>query len=176
MIFATALVGVTTSGVAAQEAAANASAGADVATPEPEAPEQVSSTLKMHDARYDADRGAVVVVLEASEAQAVTVAGLTAMRERGEIPTRSVALKPGERVTVTVPTEKVNGWVGVSISTPDVLFGVPIEVEGSLIGGPWSSQDAQIAGAAGLLSGLMLVTGLAWRRVSNTSKDAERLL
>lgn len=46
----------------------------------------------------------------------------------------------------------------------------------SLIAGPWDSRDAQITGAAGLLSGLFVTFGFAWRRSSPNVQQPERKL
>lgn len=47
---------------------------------------------------------------------------------------------------------------------------------GSLVSGPWDSTDAQITGAAGLLSGLFVTFLFAWRRSSPSAQDPERKL
>lgn len=43
-----------------------------------------------------------------------------------------------------------------------------------LIAGPWDSTDAQITGAAGLLSGLFVTFAFAWRRSSPAAQDPEK--
>ncbi|WP_336327877.1 hypothetical protein [Halovenus sp. HT40] len=45
-----------------------------------------------------------------------------------------------------------------------------------LISGPWDSTDAQITGAAGLLSGLFVTFAFAWRRSSPAAQDPEKKL
>lgn len=47
---------------------------------------------------------------------------------------------------------------------------------GGLVSGPWDSRDAQITGAAGLLSGLFVTFVFAWRRSSPSAQDPERKL
>lgn len=90
----------------------------------------------------------VQLELYSTEIQHVTVTDAGAIQQRGPINQESYRLLPDRRTDVVISATEVDGFVGVTVATSEVLYGVPLE-EGStpfLPGSP-RSVDPAIAGA-----------------------------
>lgn len=92
----------------------------------------------------------------------------------GDIPQTQVRLREGHNV-VEWQVGEYDGFAGVSISTDHTLYAVPLEEESTLIGGPWSHQDAQLTAlAAGVSIGLVSII-VVFRRIIGKDEQPERI-
>ncbi|MHB9287406.1 hypothetical protein ACKVMT_10265 [Halobacteriales archaeon Cl-PHB] len=158
----------------APAAAANATTPATT-SPTPEAGERIDSGLVLLDATYDEDTETIVATFRATEPTAVTIADAGAFQEGGTIATTTAIVQPGSPQQLRVSATKVRGFVGISVSTDDVLYAVPIEVDGALIGGPWTAQDAQISAIAAALCVSLFTVVMAIRRLTGHADEGERI-
>jgi len=155
--------------------AAGQSGSENETTPQ-EIEEQIDSNTVLLDAGLETDTGMAWVTIRSDRAQAITVTDAGAFMEGGEVPQRTVAVSAGERTTIKVPATQVNGYAGVSITTDNTLYAVPLEVQTSMFSGDASWGTAQVAGAAGFVGGLFSVVALAWYRVRGGRQEVHHVV
>jgi hypothetical protein len=74
-----------------------------------------------------------------------------------------------------MPVTQQNGFAGVSISTGDVLYAVPIESTSSLLEPPITGSDVQASAAGGAFSVSIAVLFITWRAVTGKDDSPERV-
>jgi hypothetical protein len=111
-------------------------------TPAPNASqsgERVDGGLTLLSSSYDADAGTATLQFRASEHTSVTLVDAGAFQEGGVLNDRTMILEPGEH-TVEFPVTEVDGMVGVSITTDEVVYAEPIVVDGGGLDTPVEMQ------------------------------------
>ncbi|ACV10985.1 conserved hypothetical protein [Halorhabdus utahensis DSM 12940] len=88
--------------------------------------ERIDSQTVLLDTGYNAQTGMASVTIRSETLQQITITDAGGFWQGGEIARRSVMVKPGETTTLKVPVTEVRGFVGVSIGTPNTLYGAPI--------------------------------------------------
>jgi hypothetical protein len=74
-----------------------------------------------------------------------------------------------------MPVTQQNGFAGVSISTGDVVYAVPLESTSSLLEPPVTSSDVQAAAGGGAFSVSVAVLFITWRAVTGRDSEPERV-
>jgi membrane protein implicated in regulation of membrane protease activity len=138
--------------------------------------ERIDQNTIITDKEYNADTGRVTISLYSEKGQQISISDAGALFQGKEIDTATVFARQDDHVNLTVSATEVRRQVAVSIRTDETHRGLLVEKESYLIQGPWSSTDAQITGAAGLLAGLSVVTAFAFRRTSRRTQEPERKL
>ena len=136
-----------------------------------ECTEQITSDLAICSASVDGN----VVVLELASERYQRITLTEAMRQTGELSRRTVGVQEGRNTVRLELSQETGGDIGVTIDTGDVLYGKIIERESALIGGPWSSSDAQAAGLGGALSVSVTTLWLVIRRLRGRDSSPERV-
>lgn len=97
-------------------------------TPAGNAPEtvRIDSQTTLLDSGFNSETGMAYVKIRSDTLQQITITDAGAFLQGGEIPRRSVMVKPGETTTIKIPATKVRGFVAVSVATPETLYAVPI--------------------------------------------------
>ena len=91
-------------------------------------------------------------------------------------------LRPGEETTLSVDLasdEHALLYTEESMTSDEFSRerAVVLEFDESyLFYGPWSAQDAQLTGIAGLAAGLFMTVAIAFRKISSSPDKAERVL
>lgn len=155
---------------AAQEASSPVNATADDNCPDPEAIDRVTTLC---DTDLEDDNAHLTFHSEVN--QSVTLSDAGAFLEGGEVRQRTVELTAGETTTVRFPVTTVRGESGVSIDTTRSLYAVPLSQSRTLLGGPWTAEDAQAAGAGAALSVSVVVIALVIRRKRGADQEVVRL-
>ena len=94
-----------------------------------------------------------------------------------DIAFETVTLRPDERTNWTV--NLVDDSDAILYTQESLNQGRALKLSNGnnwLITGPWDSTDAQLTGIAGLLAGLGVTAGLAYRRVRTDFDEPERIL
>lgn len=170
MLIATALVAGT---VAAQD---GGNATVDVASTEEQPcqePEAIDSTLVLCSADLDGDTA--VLVFKSDKMQRVVLTDSGAFMQGGEVPQQRVILREGEMNTVRFQVTQVDGFAGVSVTTNEVLYAVPLEASVTLVGPPWSAGDVQIAAATSAASIGTVSVVLVFFAVTGRRESPERI-
>ncbi|MFA9516333.1 hypothetical protein ACERIT_03805 [Halopenitus sp. H-Gu1] len=97
------------------------------------------------------------------------------MQQTGELSRQQFLLTDGRNTVRLRLSQEADGDIGVTIDTGDVLYGKVIEHDSALIGGPWSSSDAQAAGIGGALSVSITTIWLVIRRLRGRDMSPERV-
>lgn len=170
MLIATALVAGT---VTAQDAG-NATVDVGSAEDDPcQEPEAIDSTLVLCSAELDGDTA--VLVFKSDKMQRVLLTDSGAFMEGGEVPQQRVILREGEPNTVRFKVTQVDGFAGVSVTTSEVLYAVPLDDSITLIGPPWSAGDVQIAAATSAASIGSVSVVLVFYAVTGRRESPERV-
>lgn len=90
--------------------------------------ERVDGGLVLLESSYENSTGQVSLTFEASEPTAVTLVDAGGFQEGGVLHQRHFIVDPGES-TYQFPVTKIDGWVGVSITTDEVVYAEPIRVD-----------------------------------------------
>lgn len=138
-----------------------------------EAPETIDRHTSLCHVYTESD-GRAVLIIESERTQRVTITDSASFMSGGEIPRKRVTLREGTN-TVRFPVTVHRGFAGVSIDTGGVLFGVPVESRTTLIGGPWTYADAQIAALGGASSVALVSVVLVMRRIRGKNTEPERI-
>lgn len=134
----------------------------------------IGDSLLLHDYHIDGDR--VRLEVEAVD-RPVTVSIIDggALMSGGQVrPTEHRAL-PDRRTEIVVEATTVDGTAFLSVEAGGAIQGIPIESSEPLIGGPWSSSDAQAVGFGTALSVSMLIGIVVARRVRGRDQEPERV-
>jgi hypothetical protein len=176
LLIAVVVVASLSGAVAAQDApnatAENTTAENTTATEPPETcSREITPTLRLCSAEYV--NGQAVLVLDSSIRDRVTVTEAVSLTEPREL--RRDSFVVDGKTEIRMPVTPSNGRVGVTIDDGTTLYGVPLEQESTLIGGPFTSSDAQAA-AFGGGTGVALVTlFLVAKVVFGRNDEPERL-
>ncbi|QLH83421.1 hypothetical protein [Halosimplex pelagicum] len=129
----------------AAQSANNSTSGSGVDLPE-QTGTQIQDGLTLLSSSYNQEQGTVTLTFRSDSAVAVTLADAGAFMQEGEINRRAIVVNGKTKVEFAV-TEQ-NGFVGVSISTDETLYGHPIKVGSTdfVPGGP-SPEDTWLAGS-----------------------------
>lgn len=161
--------------VVAQEGAANETVQA--------AANQTGDDLDGCDVRIDSDTricessfedGHSELVIYSNTTQRITVADMGSFVQGGEVPRKRVRLQEG-RNRVTLPGVKSRGRAGVSIDTGGTLYSHIIDTRFTLIGGPYSYRDVQVAALSGAAAVALIVVIKALRYLTGRTHDPERI-
>jgi len=118
--------------------------------------------------------GQSATVIHSNVTQSIEIADMGSFAQGGEVPTKTVTLQEG-RNRVTLPGVKSRGRAGVTIRTDRVLYAHQIETRFTLIGGPYSYRDVQIAGASGALAVALIVVIQSIRYLTGRTAEPERI-
>lgn len=139
--------------------------------------ERIDANTVLVESGYDPDTGMASVTIRSDTLQQIVVTDAGAFMEGGEIARREAMVKPGETTTIKIPATETRGFVGVSISTPQTLYAVPLEVgTGSIFDGEASWGTVRLAGAAGFFGGLIAVVGLAYYRKRGGRREVDQVV
>jgi len=141
--------------------------------------ERIGPNTLLISSSYDEQNGTASVVIESERPQTITVSDAGAFSKGGEIPRRITVFGSGERRTIELPATKINGKIGLAISTDETLYAEVISVaepDDSLFQGRPTWQDMQVAGLSGFVGGLLIVSLVAWHRVKSDQGEVERVL
>lgn len=108
---------------------------------------------------------------------AVTLIDAGAFRQGGQLPTKTQVIKG--TVTIEMPVTRQGSFVGVTIVAGNTRYAVPYRItkpDSNLFHGDPTWGDAQLAGLSGFAGGLLVVAGVAWRRVTKEEGTVERVL
>jgi len=122
------------------------------------------------------DDGTTVLQIESDIPQLITITDAGSLYEGGTIPREQTHVDPGDTAVIRIPSNEVDGQVGVAIDTKNDFVGVILNTDDALIGGPWTKNDVRLSAIAGLLGGLLIVGTVAYRRVHGSNHDQERVL
>ena len=158
---------------AAQEVSGNVSVD-DGESTDPAAT-QIDESMLLHDSGYNDETGLAYVVVENTGETpiGVTVTDAGSFMEGGEIPQTTKTILPDRKTRVEVPATNVDGFVGVSVATPNTLYAVPLEVDTQIFGSAAQWEYVQIAGVIGFLAGFVgiLLVGYTTKRGGRTEVD-----
>ena len=160
--------------VAAQSVSGNVSVGDS--QPEEPAATQIDESTLLHDSGYDDDTGMAWVVVEVRDVpQGITVTDAGSFMEGGEVPRTTKTVLPDGKTRIEVPATVVDGFVGVSITTDDTLYALPLEQDTQIFGAAAQWEYVQITGVIGFLAGFVgiFVSGYATKRGGKV--DVERI-
>jgi hypothetical protein len=118
--------------------------------------------------------GEVILEFRTDRPETITVTDAGGMMHGGEILRKDFLIR-GDRSTVRMPVTKANGFVGVTIDTGRVLYGVPVETSSSLIGGPWDYSDTQAAALGGGIGSAVVVLLLTLKTIYGRESGIERV-
>ena len=119
--------------------------------------------------------GHVVIDLYSDRTQIVTLTDAGGIMQGGEINRETRPLRAEGITTVRFRATSHDGFVGVSIDTGRVLYGVPVETRSAMFGGPWTSSDAQAAALGAGVSVSFAVLLLVFRASRGKSQEPERV-
>ncbi len=141
--------------------------------------ERIQEGLVLVDAEYDPGEngtGTATVTLRVETPVAVTLADAGKFQQGGEIQTRTDALGVGTHTLRLPVTETESGAVGVTVSTPETLYAVPIQESDRdpLFGGTPGWGTVRIAGIGSGLGVLFALGGEAYRRRSGGRKEVRQ--
>ncbi|WP_135365887.1 hypothetical protein [Halosimplex halophilum] len=131
--------------VAVAQSANGTQSGSGVQMPQ-QSGTQIQDGLVLLSSSYNSDAGTVTLVFRSERPTSVTLADAGAFMQEGEINRRTEVMDGKTKVEFAV-TES-NGFVGVSISTQETLYGHPIKIGSNdfVPGGP-SPEDTWLAGS-----------------------------
>jgi len=136
-------------------------------------PRAIDSQTVICDVSLDGD--VAVLVLRSDKLQRVTIVDAGGLMQEGEINRGRVTLRPDEPNTVRFPITRHNGFAGVTIDTGEVLYGLPIEDNTALIGGPWTREDVTVGSLSGAASVALMSIVIVVRTVTGKVDDPERI-
>lgn len=148
--------------------------GADLSlSGECEAPEPIDRNTALCSAEID--DGVAEIVVKSDSLQRVQLTDAGAFMKGGVVPQTKVTLRPDEVQTIRWAVTEHRGFAGVSLETRNVLYAVPLDEPTTLIGGPWSAGDVQIAALSGAASVSLMSIVLVFRAVTGRSESPKRL-
>jgi len=118
--------------------------------------------------------GSAVLTLQSGTNQRITFTDAGAFVAGGVVETQTRTVTEG-RSEIVMPVTQQNGFAGVSISTDNVVYAVPLESSSSMLEPPVTSSDVQ-AGAAGAATSVSIsVLFITWRAVTGRDDSPERV-
>ena len=123
----------------------------------------------------DYEDGFVVLDLYSDRTQVVTLVDATGVMEGGEINRETRPLRADGVTTIRFRATESGGDVAITVDTGRVLYGIPVESRSSLLGGPWTVEDAQSAGIGAGLGTALMTLYLVARTVYGRDPEGERL-
>lgn len=106
--------------------------------------------------------------------QTITISDAGAFFEGGTVNQQTQTMQPGlNRVEMRVTTYE--GFSGVSVSTDSTLYALPLEDLSTLIGGPWTAQDSQLAGLGAALGVSLVSVLIVLQTIIGRSDEPERI-
>jgi hypothetical protein len=131
----------------------------------------ITPTLKLCSADYV--DGEAVLVLDSQTRDRVTVTEAVDLSTPREL--RRDSFIVDGKTEIRLPVRSSNGRAGVTLDTGDVLYGIPVRTENTLIGGPFTASDAQAAGLGAGLSVALMTIYLVARTVYGRTEEPERM-
>ncbi|AQL43937.1 hypothetical protein BV210_15045 [Halorientalis sp. IM1011] len=127
----------------------------------------------------DGGNGTLSLTFRADGPQAVTLYDAGAFRQGGQLPSKTKVIEG--TVTVEMPVTRQGNFVGVTVVTGNTRYAVPHRIAGEsgdshLFRGRPTWQDTQIAGLSGFAGGLLVISGVAYRRVTKDEGEVTRVL
>jgi len=121
------------------------------------------------------DNGTATVVIQSEIPQEIVLSDAGDFVQGGEVDQRTVFLEPGERVEISMPVTKADGFAGLSIATQETLYAVPLQDPSSTEQVSWFNSEStwrtvQTA-AVGGASGVIVVAGFVAYRLRNGGKE-----
>lgn len=149
-------LGATASTATAQENSTATASSTSTATESetddlPTGAERIDGRTVLLSSEYDQDGGTATLTLLSTEPQGVTFSDAGAFVAGGQVATRTEVLDSG-RNTITMPVTNADGYAGVSVSTANVLYAVPLTTTSTVSFSPSSPNDMlALALGAGLV-------------------------
>jgi len=133
---------------------------------------------KSYEPAEDGRNGTLSLTFRADGPQAVTLYDAGAFRNGGELPSKTKVIEG--TVTIEMPVTRQGNFVGVTVVAGNTRYAVPHRIGGqadsNLFSGRPTWQDTQIAGLSGFAGGLLVITGVAYRRVTKDDGEVTRVL
>jgi len=165
------LVSMSVGTVAAQESGSTIQVETD-GSERVETCEVIDSQTSLCDAELE--NGSAVLTLQSDTNQRITFTDAGAFVAGGVVDTQTRTVTEG-RSEIVMPVTQHNGFAGVSISTGDVLYAVPLESQSSMLKPPITSSDVQAGAAGGATSVSVCVLFITWRAVTGRDDSPERV-
>jgi len=170
-IIAVVLVASLSGAVAAQDAS-NATAENSTTVEQPNTcSQEITPTLRLCSSDYV--DGQAVLVLDSDQRDRVTVTEAVALNEPRELHRQSFVVDG--KTEIRMPVVPSGGRAGVTVDDGSTLYGIPLQTDSTLIGGPFTATDAQAAGLGGGLGVALVTIFLVAKRVYGRTEEAERL-
>lgn len=119
--------------------------------------------------------GKAVLEIHSTKNQKLTVTDSGKMMAGGEIPTQDFILKKDETTKIRFDVYTDGEFVGVTIATSEVLWGVPLKKSRTFISGPIGVSDLQVVGLTAIsMTGLMGIA-LAFKRRRGYGEEPEQI-
>ena len=125
-------------------------------TPESDPCEQIDQDTRICGSDYDPETGMAWVVVESDKPQTVVVSDGGSFMSGGSVPQTRTRVTPDKRVKISVPYERYEGVLALSVSTRDTLWAEIVD-EDTLVDQP-RKNDA-MAVLAGVLTSFALMGG-----------------
>lgn len=149
-------------------------AGADLSFKgECPAPEPIDRNTALCSA--EVNDGVAKIVVKSDRLQRIQLTDAGAFMKGGVVPRTKLTLRPGEVQTIRWSVTEHRGFMGVSIETTSVLYAVPLDEPTTLVGGPWSAGDVQIAALSGAGSIAVMSIIIVMRAVTGRAESPKRL-
>jgi hypothetical protein len=123
-------------------------------TPESDPCQQIDEDTRICGSDFDAEKGVAWVVVESDRPQTVVVSDAGSFMAGGEIPQTRTRVTPDKRVKISVPYQRYEGTLALSVSTRDTLWAEIVDKD-SLVDQP-RKNDA-MAVLAGVLTSFALM-------------------
>lgn len=143
-------------------------------TTEPTAHERIDKNTQLVDARLEDETA--VIVLKSETTQRVQLTDWGQFMRGGEVVSQSYIVKGGERTTIRHPVLVKDGFAGVSITTREAVWSVPLEDPYVFLPGGATTSDVQLAGLTGLATTGLLAIGIAIKKRRGLGDTVERLV
>jgi hypothetical protein len=119
--------------------------------------------------------GKAVLVFKSDRLQRIQLTDAGMFMKGGEVPQTRVTLRPDEVQTVRWSVTEHRGFAGVSVNTRETLYAIPLDEPTTLVGGPWSENDVQIAALSGAASIGVASIVIVFRAVTGRAEKPKRL-
>jgi hypothetical protein len=139
---------------------------------QPQACEVIDSQTSLCNAELE--DGSAVLTIRSEENQRITFTDAGAFVAGGVVETQTRTITDG-RSEIVFPVTQHNGFAGVSISTDDVLYAVPLESQSSMLKPPITASDVQAGAVGGAASVSIFVLFITWRAVTGRDDSPERV-
>ena len=119
--------------------------------------------------------GTAELVIRSDDYTRVTITDAGAMLQGGPIPRQTYTVREDEPATIRFDVTHHQGNAGVTIDTGTALYGVPLSEPSTLIGGPWTAQDTQLAAIAAGASTALVSIVVVFRTLLGRTDQPERI-